>query len=690
MAYHSDAMSETALARAVHLLTLGAFAWRDACADDREWKNRGGGSAGSIFHGLSVDAPAPTAREWVSLALMSPPSEMMDSPWYVKEESTLLLLRRLAVDGGKPGGFISQDRALRSGAAWLCEFAAKNSAEANGLIFSTSANSSEENQANNGMSDLERRKQAARARAMERMKAQADRFTDKMKIDNEDIEDDGKHQSENSSVVMVYMGPGLETPPRAYSRSSTFASEQSVHSTSTSSRSPQRSDLGIPQFFSMYSSGGDVVLDDSEHDIPDRLLKERPQCIICVDDASVVPIETEFISRGDDEESSRKRSRRKTGSNAVAFVGYAQASTVLKGGGGPPPAFEDNSPLASVRRFAGTHVTLCGHAVHSECCESYLASVAQREERSAGRREEFRCPLCQRLSNCLVPFIDVGVDWMESPNRTSESSSLKASVHECRQQVGEAGSAVKSSSDDEASDLMAVDESEQSRPDLHNFLSTTPWWVTRNDKSVVWDGRCAFITVESLTEKDGNSQDQEMDVDDGSPKIQQKRSVRSLRKKDLYAAWTAMMRTPRFVRRRLRPKSSFMSNDSTIDSRGVNGSGWPPPESSSGETLVWRRLMDLLSDTSFKADSKRLGERYLHQYCGEFRHYIAEKSAYNFANRELGKQNVEVSLTDWHCLVCLCIFSLCAFCSGLHASPRPHCLTHGDRNFLERSYCRSC
>jgi len=105
------------------------------------------------------------------------------------------------------------------------------------------------------------------------------------------------------------------------------------------------------------------------------------------------------------------------------------------------------------------------------------------------------------------------------------------------------------------------------------------------------------------------------------------------------------MRTPRFVmRRRLRPKSSPPSDDGTPDARAVSQTIWPTPsEETSGETIVWRRLMDLVSDVAFKADGKRLGERYLHQYCGEFRHYIVEKSAYNIANREGGRSNVEVS-----------------------------------------------
>jgi hypothetical protein len=48
-AYEGDEKSETALARAVHILTLGAFAWQNARADDKAWRQGGGGSIGSIF-----------------------------------------------------------------------------------------------------------------------------------------------------------------------------------------------------------------------------------------------------------------------------------------------------------------------------------------------------------------------------------------------------------------------------------------------------------------------------------------------------------------------------------------------------------------------------------------------------------------------------------------------------------------
>jgi len=674
-------MSETALSRVVHLLTLGAFAWKDASVDDKGWRKHGGGSSGSIFNSFKDEIPAPTAQTWVALALMSPPEVLVDSSWYAGEENTLVLLRRLAIDGGRPGGFVSQDRALRSGAAWLCEFAANHNTDAAALIGSKEVTEADD-KSDSGKSDLERRKQAAKQKAMERMKAQAAKFAQQMKIESEEADNEDMDQSEidaPGTPQIVAMSP-RRTP---MSRSSTVGSESfNSASTAASTRSPHRSDLGIPQFFSMYSSGGDVLLDDSENEIPDRLLKERPQCIICVDDGCMATGEVETLARGGDEEGKRKRSRRKTGSNALAFVGYAQASTVQKGGGGPPPAIDDHSPLSSARRFAGTHVALCGHAVHSECCESYLASVSHREDRSVGRREEFRCPLCQRLSNCLVPFIDAGVDWTDVPKRADVHAQKAGRKSELAAVVN------KSSGDDER---MGLDEQGQPRLDLQSFLSTTPWWVARNNQSVVWDGQCAFISPDSADENDDDNDDlEEMDIDDTSPQSQRKR-VRSLRKKDLYAAWTAMMRTPRFVmRRKLRPKTSSLSDDGTTEDRSVSQTIWPvPTEETSGETVVWRRLMDLVSDVAFKADGKRLGERYLHQYCGEFRHYIVEKSAYNIANREGGRSNVEVS-------ICLLVVQKRTnkssrempptFSSGLRVSLRlEHYRIRDGRNYLEKS-----
>ena len=124
-------------------------------------------------------------------------------------------------------------------------------------------------------------------------------------------------------------------------------------------------------------------------------LRERPRCIICnvdeLGESSDLP------------------------SNELVFCAHAQGSTVLKGGGGPQH---------EMNRFAGVHVALCGHALHHLCCEAYLTSVAGREsnfERNENiKKGEFRCPCCQRLSNCLVPFVNVSSELIRTESRVCD------------------------------------------------------------------------------------------------------------------------------------------------------------------------------------------------------------------------------------------------------------------------------
>ena len=54
--------------------------------------------------------------------------------------------------------------------------------------------------------------------------------------------------------------------------------------------------------------------------------------------------------------------------------------------------------------------------------------------------------------------------------------------------------------------------------------------------------------------------------------------------------------------------------------------------------------MDQVSDISYRADSKRLGDDRLHNYFGEFRHYVVEKYAYNMANEFVAGSPVDVSV----------------------------------------------
>lgn len=121
--YETDAKSETALARAVHILTLGAYAWEEDSSEDKitigteSWRLNGGGDVGSVFYdrtdGLDT---APKVCEWVEKSLLRKPEEVMNSPWYEGEENALLLLSRLSRNQGV---FSAQDQSLKLGAAWL-------------------------------------------------------------------------------------------------------------------------------------------------------------------------------------------------------------------------------------------------------------------------------------------------------------------------------------------------------------------------------------------------------------------------------------------------------------------------------------------------------------------------------------------------------------------------------------------
>jgi hypothetical protein len=380
--YENSEKSETALARTIHLLTLGAYAWKDAQQSDENWRKQGGGSVGSIFVNRDDSESTPTAGCWVKEFLLAEPHILLDCDWYEGEENALVLLQRLAVSGGIAGGFIAQDSAVRSGAAWLCEFALACYPEAGAVISPVKQEAVDTaSLAKTEESDIEKRKKMAREKAMASMKAQAAKFAAMMDVDLGSEEESEQHPGQEMPVS----APGTPATPNRPLRKSSFGS--SLSAASSFAMGDMESGT-LPNFVAIGESG-------EEPNIPPRLLQSRPRCIICNDEDGL-EIRLAVKSENDDGEGQRKKSRRRT-ENALGFVGYAQPSTVLKGGGPPP---ELGSPLSPVCEFVGTHVALCGHAVHSECCESYLATVSHREDRQIGKRDEFRCPLCQRLSNC--------------------------------------------------------------------------------------------------------------------------------------------------------------------------------------------------------------------------------------------------------------------------------------------------
>lgn len=207
----------------------------------------------------------------------------------------------------------------------------------------------------------------------------------------------------------------------------------------------------------------------------------------------------------------------------------------------------------------------------------------------------------------VVPFIDVGEDWIRGPH-------------------DDQGPPERTSDQDD--DAMSLDAHWTGAKSLDDFLKTTPWWISSRVMSVFWDGHSSFMEIDSQVKNaDGIGF----------------RQSRSMRKKDLYAAWNAVMRTPRLVRSRLRRQVSRSANDDEKEQTSKHIAGpLPLLEESVGETVVWRRLMDQISDVAYRADVKRLGDERL-QHVGEFRHYIVEKYAYNKRSSKIRDDQPDVS-----------------------------------------------
>jgi hypothetical protein len=90
-------------------------------------------------------------------------------------------------------------------------------------------------------------------------------------------------------------------------------------------------------------------------------------------------------------------------------------------------------------------------------------------------------------------------------------------------------------------------------------------------------------------------------------------------------------------RRSLRPEPSL-----DIDGFEENSDHSTPQDISiTSAADVWRRLIDVASDVTYRADLKRLGESELKRNFGEYRHYLVERHALN--DELLAKSQLEVS-----------------------------------------------
>uniref|UniRef100_A0A672PVT1 E3 ubiquitin-protein ligase n=1 Tax=Sinocyclocheilus grahami TaxID=75366 RepID=A0A672PVT1_SINGR len=107
----------------------------------------------------------------------------------------------------------------------------------------------------------------------------------------------------------------------------------------------------------------------------------------------------------------------RTDGKAMVLAAFVQRSTVMSKNRKRPPHNPDKyDPLFMHPDLSfGTHTGSCGHIMHSHCWQRYFEAVQAKEQRRQQRLRvhtsydvengEFLCPLCECLSNTVIPLL---------------------------------------------------------------------------------------------------------------------------------------------------------------------------------------------------------------------------------------------------------------------------------------------
>ena len=104
---------------------------------------------------------------------------------------------------------------------------------------------------------------------------------------------------------------------------------------------------------------------------------------------------------------------------ALVMAAYVQKTTLFSRDSRPPwqrPLPEAPLHHLTANRNCGPHLSTCGHPMHATCYQKYFDSLVQKERHNAINLMgkilnfdvsigEFTCPICERLSNTVLPLI---------------------------------------------------------------------------------------------------------------------------------------------------------------------------------------------------------------------------------------------------------------------------------------------
>ncbi|XP_041866018.1 E3 ubiquitin-protein ligase UBR2 isoform X2 [Melanotaenia boesemani] len=134
---------------------------------------------------------------------------------------------------------------------------------------------------------------------------------------------------------------------------------------------------------------------------------------------------------------------------AMVLAAFVQRSTVLsKNRHRSLPAPERHDPLFMHPDLSlGIHTASCGHIMHATCWQRYFEAVQLKEQRRQQRLRghtsydvengEFLCPLCECLSNTVIPLLP----HTHTPDHSADHPSLEAWLKTTRQQIEAVNSA---------------------------------------------------------------------------------------------------------------------------------------------------------------------------------------------------------------------------------------------------------
>ncbi|XP_066593276.1 E3 ubiquitin-protein ligase UBR2 [Prorops nasuta] len=111
---------------------------------------------------------------------------------------------------------------------------------------------------------------------------------------------------------------------------------------------------------------------------------------------------------------------------AMVFAAFVQQSTVLCQNRANIPNIDEPDPLyLSAKLGASPHTSTCGHIMHAHCWQDYFDNVLSKENRRPYRlrqpasfdveKHEYLCPLCECLSNTVLPLLPTLASLQQSP-----------------------------------------------------------------------------------------------------------------------------------------------------------------------------------------------------------------------------------------------------------------------------------